>query len=59
MAKKLKPLPRWRVSLIKGTPAKMLGFVHAADEKSALAAAAEDYKIAEALRRRLVARRDE
>jgi hypothetical protein len=50
---------RWRVTLIKGTPAKMLGYVYAGDEKSALDAAADEYKIAPALRNRLVARRDE
>ena len=37
----------------------MLGYVYAADEKSALAAVVEEYKIAHALRNRLVAMRDE
>jgi hypothetical protein len=26
---------RWRISLLKGTPAKFLGYVEAADEKAA------------------------
>lgn len=37
-AKKTKPrerLLRWRVSLIKGTPAKFIGYVQAADAKTA------------------------
>jgi hypothetical protein len=48
---------RWRVTLLMGTPAKLLGYVYATDEKSALEAAAS--KIAVALRSRLVVRRDE
>ena len=59
MVKKAKPVPRWRVSPIKGTPAQFLGYVDAADEKSAIETAAKEYKIAEVLRNRLVARRDE
>ena len=61
-AKKTKPrdrLFRWRVSLIKATPAKFIGFVHAPDEKSAIETAAEDYDISETLRDRLVAVREE
>jgi hypothetical protein len=41
---------RWRVPLLKGTPAKFLGYVEAAEEKAATDAAAKEYKIAEALR---------
>ena len=52
-------LSRWRISLLKGTPAKFLGFVYAPDEKAAIDAAAKEYKIADALRDRIVARRDE
>jgi hypothetical protein len=60
VTKKPKPpeLQRWRISLLKGTPAKLLGHVCAADEQAAIDAAAKEYKIAEALRGRLVARRD-
>ena len=57
MAKPPKPVPRWRISLLKGTPAKLLGHVYASDEKAAIDAAAKEYKIAEALRDRIVARR--
>jgi hypothetical protein len=49
---------RWRISLLKGTPARFLGYIEAPDEKTAIEAAAKEYKIAEALRDRLVARRD-
>ena len=49
---------RWRISLLKGTPAKFLGYVEAPNEKAAIEAAAKEYKIAEALQDRLVARRD-
>ena len=59
MAKKSKPSHRWRVTLIKGTPAKFLGYVDAADEKSAIEAAAEEFKVAPALRNRIDTRRDE
>ena len=60
-AKTTKPhdhLVRWRVSLIKATPAKFLGYVHAPDEASAIAMAIEDYGISERLRDRLVAIRE-
>ena len=58
--KKPKPpeLHRWRISLLKGTPAKLPGFVHAPDEKAAIEQAAKEYKIADALRDRIVARRE-
>jgi hypothetical protein len=49
---------RWRISLLKGTPAKFLGYIEAPDEKSAIEAAAKEYKVADALRDRLLARRD-
>jgi 1,2-phenylacetyl-CoA epoxidase PaaB subunit len=52
-------LHRWRISLIKATPAKFIGFVHAPDEKSALEMAAEDYSISENVRDRLVAIRED
>jgi hypothetical protein len=50
---------RWRISLLKGTPAKFLGYIEAPDEKAAIEAATKEYKIADVLRDRLVARRDE
>ena len=59
MAKKAKPLPRWQISLIKGTPAKMLGYIYAPNEKSALELAAKQYDVPHILTNRLVARRDE
>jgi hypothetical protein len=46
---------RWRITLIKGTPAKFLGYVHAPDEKTAIARAAEDYDVSDRLIHRLVA----
>ena len=52
---------RFRVALLEGTPAMFvgyLGYVEAADEKAAIEAAAKEYKIAEALRDRIVARRE-
>ena len=49
---------RWRISMLKGTPAKFLGYIEAPDEKAAIEAATEEYKIAEAERDRIVARRD-
>jgi hypothetical protein len=62
MAKKPHPAKapvRWRISLLKGAPAKFLGHVYATDEQAAIEAAAKEYKIADVLRDRLVARRDE
>jgi hypothetical protein len=51
---------RFRVALLEGEPAMfVVGYVEAADEKAAIEAAAKEYKIAETLRDRLVARRDE
>jgi hypothetical protein len=49
---------RWRISLLKGTPAKFLGYIEAPDEKAAIEAAAKEYKIADVLGDRLVARRE-
>jgi hypothetical protein len=42
----------------KGTPAKFLGYVEAPDEKAAIEAAVKEFKIAPALRDRIVAQRD-
>jgi len=49
---------RWQISLIKATPAKYLGSVYAPDERSALETAAREFRVPDALRNRLVARRD-
>ena len=51
-------LIRWQISLIKGTPQKLLGSVEAPDERAALDLAAREFKVPEALRDRLVARRE-
>jgi hypothetical protein len=61
-AKKSTPrdhLIRWRISLIKATPAKFVGFVRAPDENSAIEMAVKDYGISERLRDRLVAVRED
>jgi len=53
---------RFRVALLEGEPAMFvgyLGYVEAADEKAAIEAAAREFKIADALRDRIVARRGE
>jgi hypothetical protein len=61
-AKKTKPRGhqvRWSISLIKATPAKYLGQVFAKDEAEAIKEAVKEFNIAEALRDRIVARREE
>jgi hypothetical protein len=61
-AKKSTPrdhLIRWRISLIKATPAKFVGFVRAPDENSAIEMAVKDYGISERLRDRLAAVRED
>jgi hypothetical protein len=50
---------RWGITLLEGTPAKFLGCIEAANEKSAIEAVVKEFKIAKALRDRLVARRIE
>ena len=53
---------RFRVALLGGEPAMFvcwLGCVDAPDEEGAIEAAANEFNLAEALRDRLVARRDE
>lgn len=53
---------RFRVALLEGDPAMFvgyLGYVEADDQKAAIEAAAREFKIAEALRDRIVARQDE
>ncbi len=61
-AKKSKPRDlqvRWTISLIKATPAKYLGQVFATSEAEAIKEAAKEFKVAEALRDRIVARRED
>jgi hypothetical protein len=61
-AKKSKPgehRHRWSISLIKATPAKYLGQVFATSEAEAIKEAAKEFNIAEALRDRIVATRED
>ena len=61
-AKKTKPrerLPRWRLSLIKGTPAKFIDYTLAPDAETAEKQVAEEHKIPDTLRDRLVAIRED
>jgi hypothetical protein len=61
-AKKTKPrehLIRWRVSLIKGTPAKFIDFAYAPDAQAAERQVAKEHRISDTLRNRLVAIRDD
>jgi hypothetical protein len=51
-------LHRWRVALTTGTPTKLLGYVSAANEASAIETAAEEFRVGDALRNRLVAQRE-
>jgi hypothetical protein len=60
-AKKTKPRERlfsWRATLIKGTPAKYLGYVDAPDEETARKIAAEEFNVSEVLRDRIAVQRD-
>jgi hypothetical protein len=56
--KKAKTAQHWRVTLLKGTPAKYVGRVEAADRQSAIDQAAKIYRIDEALKFKLVAEPD-
>ena len=52
---------RFRIALLEGDPAMFvgyLGYVEADDEKAATETAAREFKIAETLRDRIVARRE-
>jgi hypothetical protein len=53
------PLTQGRKTPWNGTPAKFLGFVEAPDGKAAIEAAAREFKVADALRDPIVARRDD
>jgi hypothetical protein len=60
--KKTKPQDRlvhWRVSLVKGTPAKFIDFVEAPDAATAEKQVAEAHRIPETLRDRLIAIRED
>jgi hypothetical protein len=60
-AKKSKPRDhrvRWSISLIKATPAKYLGQVFATSEAEAIEEAVKEFKIAEPLRDRIVATKE-
>ena len=60
-AKKTKPRERlheWRATLIKGTPARYLGHVHAPDEKSAIEGAAKEFRVPGNLRDRIAVMRE-
>ena len=53
---------RFRVALLEGDPAMFvgyLGYVEADDEKAAIETASREFKIAETLQDRIVARREE
>jgi hypothetical protein len=50
---------RWRITLLKATPAKFIGYVRAPDAKSAIEMAAKDYKISDRLVDRLIATPEE
>jgi hypothetical protein len=63
MAKARKSKPRdhqvrWTISLIKATPAKYLGQVFATNEAEAIKEAAKEFNVAENLRDRLMARKE-
>jgi len=60
-AKKSKPRDhqvRWSISLIKATPAKYLGQVFAINEAEAIKEAVKKFNVAENLRDRIVARKE-
>jgi hypothetical protein len=49
---------RWRISLIKATPAATIGYVEAPDAESAIKKAIEEFKITDTQKqRRLIAQR--
>jgi hypothetical protein len=50
-----KPVHRWAIYRLRGTPAAMIGIVHAADEQAAVAKAIEEFTILPQRRGRLVA----
>jgi hypothetical protein len=50
---------RWRITLLKATPAKFIGYVRAPDAKAAIEMAIKDYKISDRLIDRLIATPEE
>ena len=50
---------RWSISLIKGTPAKYLGQVSVTSEAEAIKKAVKEFDVAENLRDRIVARKED
>jgi len=61
-AKKSKPRDhqvRWSITLLKATPAKYLGQVFATTEAEAIKEAVKEFDVAENLRDRIVARRED
>jgi hypothetical protein len=50
---------RWRITLLKATPAKFIDYVRAPDAKSAVKTAVKDYKISDRLTDRLIATPEE
>ena len=46
---------RWRITLLKATPAKFIGYVRATDAKSAIETAVADHKISDKLVNRFIA----
>jgi hypothetical protein len=50
---------QWRATLIKGTPVRCLGHVHAPDEKSAIEEAAKEFRVPNNLRDRIAVMRDD
>jgi len=53
-----RPPGRWTISLIKATPAKYLGQVFATNEAEAIKEAVKEFNVAENLRDRLMARKE-
>jgi hypothetical protein len=52
-------MKRWRISLIKATPARLIGHVTAPDAETAIAKAIEEFKITDpSQQRRLIAQVD-
>ena len=58
VASKSRPLPRWKISRIKSTPAEELGTVEAPDAETAIRVAIKEFEITDPQhQRRLAARR--
>jgi hypothetical protein len=57
-AKRTKRMYRWRISPIKATPAKLVGYVDAPDADAAIKEAIKEYEVKDRDQKRLVALRD-